>query len=103
MSPQRRIIPSLPAFRQSPPVLQASKQDDHFDDPNEHNRAPSNHASVNPLRLRTLLGLVVESTRHIEHNGRLTAQVQHLVAAIGNVYVRQSCDGHAIARVCRGR
>ena len=44
-------------------------------------------------RRRTALSLVVESTRHIEHKSRLTAQVQHLVAAIGNMYVRHHATG----------
>ena len=39
-------------------------------------------------RLRTAFGLSVESSRDIEHKRRLAAQVQHLVAAICDVYVR---------------
>jgi len=35
----------------------------------------------------------VESPCHIKHKGRLASQVKHLVAAVGNMYVRHHATG----------
>ena len=95
----QRIIPSIPAFRQSPPLFQASGKMIMLTIPINIIALPQ-AMQAQVRRRRTALGLVVESPCNVEHKGRFTAQVQHLVAAASNVYVRhrRACDPSGVPR-----
>lgn len=56
--------------------------------------SPLNQAMRTQIRrLRTTLGLDVESPCNIEHKSRLACQTLHLLAAIRNVYARHQATG----------